>query len=202
MNKFFKIDRNLKTDIFVETPTIIHVNKFNDSALKEFRDSFDKCINSGQEIVPISIDSPGGHVYALLGMLDIINTSPIPVATFSSSKAMSCGSVLLSAGTPGYRYASPQSYVLIHQVSSGTWGKVTDMEIDTDHGVELNELLMGILDKNSGHEKGYFENLLKENGNGDLYLKARQAKKHGLIDKVGSCSLEIEVTQKIKLCVK
>lgn len=202
MNKIYRVDRNLKTDIFIEPPTVITVNKFTEASLKDFRDAFDKCINSHQGIIPISIDSPGGHVYSLLGMLDIIASSPVPVATFAYSIAMSCGSVLLSAGTPGYRYIVPNGYVMIHEVSSATWGKVTDMEVDTTHGSELNKKLMGMLNKNAGKGKTYFQDLIHENGNGDLYLTAKDAKKHGLVDHIGYCNLNIDVTQKVSVCVR
>lgn len=203
MKKSYEIHRNVKDDPFIEVPNIIYVTEFKPSSLKDFKDSFNKCLKARQEIIPISIDSPGGSVYALLGMLDIIATSPVPVATFNASKAMSCGSVLLSAGTPGFRFAAPNSTVLVHEVSSGTWGKVTDMEVDTNHGTELNKKLFGILNRNCGQSKNYFQELLLKNGNADLYFDAKAAKKHGLIDEIGYLDFRVEVVQRTTLaCVK
>lgn len=199
MRKQSEFHSNIKPDAFYEVPNIIYVTDFKPSALKEFQEAFTKCLKAKQEIIPISIDSYGGSVYSLLGMLDIIATSPVPVATFNNSKAMSCGAVLLSAGSPGLRFASPNSTTMIHEVSSGTWGKVTDMENDTLHGCDLNKQLLSLLDRNCGQGKDYFKKLLKDNGNADLYFSSKSAKKHGIVDVIGHVDLKVEVIQKVSL---
>jgi len=190
---------NIKHDALNQEPIIIKVIDFTEKSGSHFADEFQKAINSKQSIIPIHIDSYGGQVYTLFGMLELIRTSPVPVATYVSTKAMSCGSVLLSAGTPGYRYLAPNATVLVHQVSAGASGKIEDLEVSTAHTTDLNKRLMGILSKNSGHDAGYFSRMLLENGNADLYYNAKKSAFHGLIDYIKTPIFTIEITQKITL---
>jgi ATP-dependent Clp protease protease subunit len=195
LNKHF----NIKSDPLEKHPKIILVRKFSEISLEEFTKDFIYAESSGQEIIPIQIDSPGGCVYSLLGMLDVIQRSNKNICTFTNTKAFSCGSVLLAAGTPGFRFASKNSSVLVHEMSAGTFGKSSEMLNDMDNIVELNEKLFSILDKLSGNSKGFFKEELKQNGNADLYYSPSNAVKVGLIDKVKSPSFEIFLDQKFKL---
>ena len=196
INKHF----NLKSDIFEKHPKIILVKRFNEASFEEFTKEFLIAEDSGQEIIPIQIDSPGGNIYSLMGMLDVIERSKKKICTFTNTKAFSCGAVLLAAGSPGLRFASKNSSILVHEVSSGTFGKSSEMENDMENIKELNEKILSMLDKFSGNQKGYFRHELLENGNADLYYAPTVAARVGLIDKVKSPSFEIEITQKFKLC--
>ncbi len=190
---------NLKNDIFEKHPKIILVRKFSEIALEEFTKDFLLAESSGQEIIPIQIDSQGGGVDSLLGMLDVIERSKKTICTFTNTKAYSCGSLLLAAGTPGYRFASKNSFVLVHEISAGTYGKQTDMNNDLGFFDALNVKLLNMLDKYCNQEKGYFKAALHNQGNADIYYSAQQAKNVGLIDKVKSPSFEILVEQRFRL---
>jgi ATP-dependent Clp protease protease subunit len=132
-------------------------------------------------------------------MLELIRTSPVPVATYVATKAMSCGAVLFSAGTEGHRYIAPNATILVHQVSSAAWGKVEDIVVSADHTVQLNKRLLGILSKNCGHPMDYFHKRLLENGNADLFYDAKLAQKHNLANIIKTPILKVEVSQKVTL---
>jgi ATP-dependent Clp protease protease subunit len=193
MLKQVNLDPNIKYDALITQPTIIRVTDFNEKAYGEFLTAFQQCIDSRQTVIPINIDSYGGQVYSLLGMLELIKSSPVPVATYVSSKAMSCGAVLFSAGTNGYRFIAPTAHVLIHQVSGGSVGKVEDVEVSTAQMTSLNKQLMGILSKNCGHDAGYFSRELLKNGNADLYYSPALAVKHGLANVIKTPLFKVEV---------
>lgn len=106
-----------------DLPVIIRLSKFDESNAKAFSAAMMKAQNTGQPVVPVIIDSYGGQVYSLMSMISDIKNSRIPVATIVQGKAMSCGAILFSFGTDGYRYMDPDATLMIHDVSSMGWGK-------------------------------------------------------------------------------
>ena len=105
-------------------PIIIRVNKFDEKSATDFATKMALAHNSGQQVIPIVIDSYGGQVYSLMSMVAAIEASDLPVATIVEGKAMSCGAVLLTFGEQGMRFAAPNATVMIHDVSSGGHGKI------------------------------------------------------------------------------
>ncbi len=197
MLKQYTSGPNVKNDALIQQPIIIKVTEFNEKAYASFADEFQKAVDSKQAVIPINIDSYGGQVYALMGMLELVRTSPVPVATYVATKAMSCGAVLFSAGTEGYRFISPNGTVLVHQVSSAAWGKVEDIVVSAEHTVSLNKRLLGILSKNCGHDAGYFTKRLLENGNADLFYDAKAAQKHNLANIIKTPTFKVTVAQTV-----
>ena len=177
----------------------LYMNDFSEASAKEFSESFSKAIESKQGLIPIIIDSSGGSAFSLLHILDLIKTAPVPVATIAIGKAMSAGSLLLAAGTKGYRFAAPNSVVMIHEMSAGTWGTNSEIQSDAKHFDHLNKLIMHGLDKNCERSEGYFFNLLKENKNADLYFTGEECKEHGIVDHVKVPKLKVSVTTKTEL---
>lgn len=89
--------------------------------------------------INIYIDSYGGHVYQILGLISIIEKSKTPIHTIVTGCAMSCGFLLLLSGHK--RFAYPLSTVLYHQVSNGVWGKLKDIEDDISETKRLQKIL-------------------------------------------------------------
>jgi ATP-dependent Clp protease protease subunit len=193
------IHPNLKSDVFNKHPLIILVVEFSEKSLEAFTKDFIDAEASGQEIIPIQIDSYGGQIHALLGMLAVIKSSKKTICTFTNTKACSCGSLLLSAGSKGYRYASKNADIMVHDMSSRLGGKTVDVTNDAAWIERLTEKLFKTLDENCGKEKGYFRNKMKNKGNVDMWYSAEQAKKEGLIDTVASPIFNIEVSQTFKI---
>jgi ATP-dependent Clp endopeptidase proteolytic subunit ClpP len=193
---------NVKADPLVVTPSIVRITKFTEEALAQFRIDFQIALNSNQGTIPIVIDSYGGYVYSLLGMIDAIKDAQsqgIIVPTYCASKAMSCGAILFSCGTEGYRFMSPYGYILVHQVRGGAFGKTEEVEIEAAHMKELNDQFLEIMSKNCGKKKGYWADRVKENGNADIYLTPKQCVEHNLANEVRTPSLEVKITQSVSL---
>jgi ATP-dependent Clp protease protease subunit len=133
---------------------------------------------------PISmyINSPGGSVYDGLGVYDVMNYIKCPVHTYVTGMAASMGSFLAQAGEPGHRYLMPRAITMIHQPSSGTKGKISDMEIDYLESMrikkEMTELYVHHNSKGVTYEA--FEKLLDR----DKWLTAPQALELGLADQI------------------
>ncbi|MDP5140174.1 MAG: ATP-dependent Clp protease proteolytic subunit [Spirosomaceae bacterium] len=126
------------------------------------------------------INSPGGSVYAGLGMYDTMQYIRPDVATICTSLAASMGSVLLAGGAAGKRTALPHARVMIHQPSGGMQGQSSEMEITVRQCVELRKELYEIYVIHTG--KTYED--IDRVSNRDYWMKAEEAKAYGLIDEV------------------
>lgn len=130
--------------------------------------------------ISLYINSPGGSVYDGLAIYDTMNLIKPDVATYGIGLQASMGAFLLSSGTKGKRFTLPHAKVMIHQPSSGTRGKVTDMEIDLKESLEVKEMLAKILAKNTGQKLAK----VKADMERDYWMNPDEALKYGLIDQV------------------
>lgn len=191
---------NLVKDIELrQDPVIITVNKFNEETARDFQAAMCAAQNSGQKVVPVEIDSYGGEVYSLLSMISSIKNSSIPVATVIQGKAMSCGAILASFGTKGYRYMDPDATMMIHDISSGAWGKIEDLKSEVREVERLQEKVFKMMSENCEQEPDYFVNLISAKGRADWFLEAEEAIKHGIVDHSKVPVLEINVNVEIDL---
>ena len=130
--------------------------------------------------ISLYIDSPGGDVYAGLGILDTMNFIKPDVSTICVGMAASMGAVLLAAGAKGKRLALPNSMIMIHQPSSGVQGQQTDIQIVADETKWIRQHLNELLSDYTGQpiEK------VNVDTERDNYLRAQEACDYGLVDRV------------------
>ena len=174
-------------------PISIFVNKFDEDALAEFHDDLEEAINTGQPVVPIIIDSYGGSSYGVIGMINLLESCPIPVATILISKAMSAGALLFSFGTEGYRYMHKDSWMMIHDVGAGLGGKIEDIKSDTKQMDDLNQQVYRRMSTHLGHKPEYIGELIKKNNHIDWYLTGKEAKKHNIANHLKIPNYNIEI---------
>ncbi len=130
--------------------------------------------------IQLYINSPGGSVTAGMAIFDTMRYIKCDVSTICIGMAASMGAFLLSAGTPGKRFALPNAEVMIHQPSAGTQGKVTDMEIDVEHVLRIKRRLNELLAQHTGKSV----DVIKADTERDHWLSATEAQEYGLIDQV------------------
>lgn len=130
--------------------------------------------------IQIYINSPGGSVYAGLGIYDTMQFIKPQVATICTGIAASMGAVLMCAGAKGKRSALTHSRVMIHQPLGGTRGQASDIEITTREILKLKKELYDIISKHSGQP---FEKV-EEDSDRDYWMKAEEAKAYGMVDEV------------------
>ena len=136
--------------------------------------------------ISLYIDSPGGEVYAGLGILDTMNFIKPDISTICVGMAASMAAVLLACGAKGKRLCLPNSMVLIHQPSSGVEGQQTDIQIVADETKWIRQHLNEILSEATGQpiEK------VNADTERDNYLRAKEAMEYGLVDRVISSRTE------------
>lgn len=130
--------------------------------------------------ISLYINSPGGSVYAGLGIYDTMHYISPDVGTICTGLAASMGAVLLAGGAEKKRSALPHSRIMIHQPMSGMQGQASDMEISLKQTLAVKEDLYNILSKHSG--KTYKQ--VEKDSDRDFWMRAEEAKEYGLIDEV------------------
>lgn len=130
--------------------------------------------------ISLYINSPGGSVTDGFAIYDTMNYIKCDVSTICVGMAASMGAFLLAAGAKGKRYALPNADIMIHQPSGGAKGQATDMEIHTQHILDIRKRLNEILAKNTGQPV----DVIAKDTNRDNFMTAQQALEYGLIDKV------------------
>ena len=136
-------------------------------------------VDSSKDI-SIYINSPGGSVYAGLGIYDTMQFIQPSVATICTGIAASMAAVLLCAGDKGKRSGLPHSRVMIHQPLGGAQGQASDIEITAREILKLKDELYHIIAKHSGQT---FEKV-SDDSDRDYWMKAEEARKYGMIDEV------------------
>jgi ATP-dependent Clp protease protease subunit len=130
--------------------------------------------------ISLWIHSPGGSVPAMLGIRDVMSLLPCEVSTLALGLACSAGQFLLSAGTPGRRFALPHARILMHQGSAGIGGSVVDIEVQADDLRHMVITVLGIIADDTGqsYEQVYEDSLH------DRWFTAAQALEYGFIDHI------------------
>jgi len=130
--------------------------------------------------IQMYINSPGGGVYAGLGIYDTMQFITPDVATICTGMAASMGAVLLCAGEKGKRSALPHSRVMIHQPLGGAQGQASDIEITAREILKLKDELYQIIAKQSGQSV----DKVNQDSDRDYWMKAHEAKDYGMVDEV------------------
>lgn len=197
MLKKIEVDPRIKVKNLadlIDHPVVIRLKKFNEEGTDKFSEDLTKAHETGQPVIPIVVDSYGGQVYSLLGLISEIQSCTLPVATICESKAMSAGALLFGLGNEGLRYMSPHATLMLHDVSSFCFGKVEDLKADAEEVDRLNYYIFELLSKNCGKPKDYFLDLIHEKGHADWYLNAKEAKKHNLCNHIRMPSFNVKIS--------
>lgn len=135
-----------------------------------------------EQPINMYINSPGGSVYDGMAVYDVMQYIKCPVATYVTGMAASMGSFIAQAGAPGMRYLLPRAITMIHQPSSGTHGKISDMEIDFLESQRIKVEMTNLYVKHNSRGVPYerFVELLDR----DKWLTAPQALELGLADHI------------------
>jgi ATP-dependent Clp protease protease subunit len=138
--------------------------------------------------IQMYINSPGGVIYAGLAIYDTMQMISNPISTVAVGVTASFGTVLLTAGTKGRRYALPNATIHMHQPLGGAQGQATDIEIQAKQILRLKSLLLGIMAKHTGQPL----EVIERDSDRDYYLEAKGAVDYGLVDQV------LEAPEKVK----
>jgi ATP-dependent Clp protease protease subunit len=130
--------------------------------------------------IALWIHSPGGSVPAMLAIRDVMRLVPCDVATLALGVACSAGQFLLSAGTPGKRYALPHARILMHQGSAGIGGSAVEVEVQADDLRHTRDTVLGLIAEDTGQpiDRIFADSLH------DRWFTTEQAREYGFIDHI------------------
>jgi ATP-dependent Clp protease protease subunit len=130
--------------------------------------------------IALWIHSPGGSVPSMLAIRDIMRLVPCDVSTLALGLACSAGQFLLSAGTPGKRYALPRARILMHQGSSGIGGSAVEIELQADDLRHTRDTVLSLIAADTGQSiERIFEDSLH-----DRWYSASEARDYGFVDAI------------------
>ena len=132
------------------------------------------------------INSPGGSVTAGMAIFDTMQWVPNDVATVAMGMAASMGQFLLSAGTPGKRYATPHARVMMHQPSGGIGGTASDIKIQAEQMLHIKKQMAELIAEHTGQT---IEQIEKDSDR-DRWFTAQEAKEYGFVDHVYEASTD------------
>ena len=130
--------------------------------------------------IQMYINSPGGVIYAGLAIYDTMKLIKAPVSTYAIGVTASFGTVLLTAGTKGKRFAMPNATIHMHQPLGGAQGQASDIVIQANEIIRLRERLNQIFIEATGQTK----EVIERDTDRDFYLDAHKAVEYGLVDHV------------------
>jgi ATP-dependent Clp protease protease subunit len=130
--------------------------------------------------ISLYVNSPGGVISAGLAIYDTIRLIRPDVSTICVGLAASMGTVLLCAGTPGKRFALPNSTIHMHQPMGGAQGQATDIEIAAREILRMQDKIRQVLSEHTGQP---YDKVAQDTDR-DYYLDPEQAKEYGLVDEV------------------
>jgi len=130
--------------------------------------------------ISLYINSPGGSVTAGLAIYDTMQFLKCDVSTICIGQAASMAALILAAGTPGKRFALPNSRILLHQPMGGARGQASEVDIQAKEILRIREVLNAILVKHTGKDAG----IISRDTDRDFFMTAEEAKGYGIIDSV------------------
>ena len=132
--------------------------------------------------ISLWINSPGGSVPAMLAIHDVMRLIPNDVSTLAMGMAASAGQFLLSAGTPGKRFALPHARILLHQGSAGIGGSAMDIEIQADDLRHTRDTVLALISEHTGQDVATIE----RDSRRDRWFTRRRGQDYGFVDRVVS----------------
>lgn len=132
--------------------------------------------------IALWIHSPGGSVPSMLAIRDVMRLVPCDVATLALGLACSAGQFLLSAGTPGKRYALPHARILMHQGSAGIGGSAVEVEVQADDLRYTRDTVLGLIAEDTGQD---LDRIFADSLH-DRWFTVEQAREYGFIDHIVS----------------
>lgn len=182
---------------------------FMESPISEFCISLEQiCFKAsvkGQTVIPIYIDSFGGEIYSMLKVLDTMQalreTYGVKFATIAQGKAMSAGAFMLMFGDIGYRYATPRTTIMVHDLSTEIAGRMSEIQTGYEEARRLSESVMSSLSQyiTQGESSTTLIDLVHQTKYTDVYLGAEEAKEARIIDHVGMPKFVFELSIKERI---
>ena len=163
--------------------------EFNDAMAKNFTKAIGALDKRGSEIALLDISSPGGDVFALFQMLNVMTSMEMAFATYNSSHAYSCAALLLAAGQKGLRFTAPLSSTMIHPMSCGvSHQQIEDVVAQTQHDKAINDMFLNQLAKSMGVSRAKLSKLMTKTSGGGaatLWMTPEETVAAGLADQIG-----------------
>lgn len=158
------------------------VTQFDDATVDRLSKTLVTAVQHGQFYFPLVIDAIGGSIYHMFAMADMIRQAPIAVCTIIQGHALSAAAMLASFGTKGFRFASPNATIMLHNIRGSAEGLSPLMKSKSDYFNELNDRIFAEMEDHCHVSRGFYRQLVRSVEGGDVYVSSQRAVELGLID--------------------
>lgn len=176
-----KKEKNVSSVNLLEKRVIYLDGEIDDKVAKEIIDLLLKLDICNHKDITMYINSGGGSVRSGLAIYDVMNMIKSDIKTICIGRCASMASILLINGTKGKRFILPNAEVMIHEVSSASYGPVTEMQEKLEHTKGLNDKLYNIIASKTSKT---LKQIKKETMNKDSWMNADEALKYGFVDEI------------------
>ncbi|MBJ8343844.1 ClpP family protease [Antrihabitans sp. YC2-6] len=177
-----QLDAKLRTRLFDQRVLVLDGALDDDNGTVLATQMLSLAADTPDRDIALWIHSPGGSVPAMLAIRDVMRLVPCDVTTLALGLACSAGQFLLSAGTPGRRYALPHARILMHQGSAGIGGSAVEVEVQADDLRHTRDTVLGLIAEDTGRDR---ETIFNDSLH-DRWFTAQQALDYGFIDHIVS----------------
>lgn len=185
-------------------PRSFFINDFSAQMVRAFSNCITDAIELSQQILPIYIESPGGDAYALQGVMSNMcaaRKKGLRFATITTGQAMSAGAFVFCYGDQGLRFMGEEATIMLHGLSSGYEGKISEMN---DYSKNLEDGQYALYEKISKHLKkhpGWLKKQMDIRKDKDWFLNAKEALELGIADHIDVPAFSVEISAEVKIIV-
>jgi ATP-dependent protease ClpP protease subunit len=202
MNTELNFDSNIKKIEFHSNFPFVELGDFDSMAASGMFEASIEVTDGKFGVMPVTIDSVGGDVYALQSIIDMWEGGNYKVCTFARGKALSAGAIALAFGTPGLRFISPRCTYMLHDMSVNLSGKAHEVAHGTKHVENLQKRIFNEMAERCGQKPDFFLDLLHKNRHGEVYLSPEEVVKYGVADFIGVPTIQREITTTTRIFFK
>lgn len=169
----------------IKTPKEFYLNDFTDHTLRVFNNIVTECININQPIVPIYVESDGGRVDIMKGIMSVMDYGRkvgIKFATIVNSRAQSAGAMIFLYGDEGFRFMGENAFLMLHPASVGTIGKIGEIKSMIDRHSDDWDSISDKIGKHIRKSKGWMKKELNKRKDYDWIMTAQEAQGEKLCD--------------------
>ena len=185
----------------IQQPRVFVLNDFNPNTVRALSNAVTDCLISGQTLLPIFIESPGGCADSLNGILTQMQharNNGITVATVISGAAQSAGALTFCYGDIGFRFMGENAHIMLHGLQlSGMSGKLSDVQGDLKACDDLQVILFNKISKHLKKKSDWLQKALEKKSHINWYMGPEEAVKSGFADHVKTPRFILEVTEKL-----
>ncbi len=185
----------------VEQPKSFFLTEFSSNAVRSFSNKVAEALELGQHVLPVYIESPGGDLYALKGILSLMDSARdkgLQIATITTGQAMSAGAFVFCYGCPNLRFAGTEATIMLHSVIA-TMGeaKIAEHKMSIDTVLKEQEAIFAKISRHLKKKTDWLKRELGKRNDNDWFISAEEGQKLGIVEVIGIPQFSFHISAEV-----